>query len=378
MQIVQILRLPALQALPALPALPALQALAVMLCLGGCHLIFPFGVVGAPDGGAPLPDSAADTSVTDRSIYGDLPLDANIPVPDKGTNPGKWSQLAVNGAKWSTSITPHIWGHSTTEIYIAAGSVIFICEDKGTSLFCSKQKEVIAGNTIHDLGGFGTATYAVGETNLAYYKKEALASWTQIDVKSGSRTFQSIWCQAADSCVVGGIETSSSSGFVGTLEPGDFKFVFSVFKPIHGVWLASNGMVVAVASDGYAYHRPLSTASLDKKQPAPGTTLKAVWGDSYLDVHAVGTGGKMMHFNGTTWTSSKMTVTADLNAVWGSSKTNVFIVGTTGTIIPHNGKTWSNVISGPFGGANLTDIWGASANKVYVVAPDTRIFRGGS
>src|SRR5437667_3316723 len=59
-----------------------------------------------------------------------------------------------------------------------------------------------------------------------------------------------------------------------------------------------------------------------------GTDLSAVWSASAGDVFAVGLGGKILHYNGTSWTAQPSPTTADLAGVWGSSGTDVFAVGT--------------------------------------------------
>ena len=61
--------------------------------------------------------------------------------------------------------------------------------------------------------------------------------------------------------------------------------------------------------------------------------LTGVWGTSGTDVFAVGAGGTILHYNGTSWSSMTSGTTNTLSGVWGSSGTNIFAVGASGTIL---------------------------------------------
>jgi len=71
-----------------------------------------------------------------------------------------------------------------------------------------------------------------------------------------------------------------------------------------------------------------------------GTTnrLTAVWGSSATDVFAVGWGGTILHYDGTSWQLMTSGTGNNFNAVWGSSATDVFAVGEYGTIL-HYGES---------------------------------------
>ena len=57
-------------------------------------------------------------------------------------------------------------------------------------------------------------------------------------------------------------------------------------------------------------------------------TVNACWGTSELDVWAVGRGGRIAHFDGTSWSDVPSGTTANLVAVSGFSSTAVWIAGT--------------------------------------------------
>ena len=66
----------------------------------------------------------------------------------------------------------------------------------------------------------------------------------------------------------------------------------------------------------------------------PGTNrLEGIGGTGKGDIYAVGEGGTIIRFNGTTWTTVASGTTTTLNEVWGSSASDVFVIGQNGTIL---------------------------------------------
>lgn len=92
--------------------------------------------------------------------------------------------------------------------------------------------------------------------------------------------------------------------------------------------------ITAVGSGGNVRHFDGSTWSA---QTSPTiVTLNGVWSRLSNDVYAVGDEGKIIRFNGTEWTSFPALTTAKLYAVWGSSGTNVWVVGRGGIILHYS------------------------------------------
>jgi hypothetical protein len=106
-------------------------------------------------------------------------------------------------------------------------------------------------------------------------------------------------------------------------------------------------------------------------QSTPVTnSLWGVWGPSPTDVFAVGQGGTVLHYNGTSWQS--MTTPA-ASTVWfygvhGTSSNNVMAVGQSGGfgyVMSYNGSTWSRVVIDPV--SQLNDVWFYSPSNRYFV-----------
>ncbi len=69
-------------------------------------------------------------------------------------------------------------------------------------------------------------------------------------------------------------------------------------------------------------------------------TGSSVWGSSATDVFAVGLGGRILHYDGNTWSAQASGRAVWLKGVWGSSATDVFAVGEDSTILHYDGSDW--------------------------------------
>lgn len=101
------------------------------------------------------------------------------------------------------------------------------------------------------------------------------------------------------------------------------------------------------------------------QSPAPGKSLYGVWGSSASDVFAVGEGGTIIHYDGTSWSQMPGATTQKLYGVWGSAGDDVFASGADGTIIHYDGASWTTMESGtkvPLNGG----VWGSGKNDVFV------------
>src|SRR3989442_1436512 len=102
-----------------------------------------------------------------------------------------------------------------------------------------------------------------------------------------------------------------------------------------------------------------------------GADITAVWSASASNVFAVGVGGKILHYNGTSWTAHPNPFPIDLNGVWGSSGSDVFAVGEInlgvpqGAILHYDGTSWT--LQQVIGTESLVGVWGSSGSDVFAV-----------
>jgi hypothetical protein len=102
--------------------------------------------------------------------------------------------------------------------------------------------------------------------------------------------------------------------------------------------------------------------------------LNSIWGIAEDDIFAVGSGGVVVHYDGSEWSERKLTywagisgwVSRDLHGVWGSDANNVFAVGNNRLVWYYNGSNWlcreSTLLANP-----LYGVWGRSPDEVFGV-----------
>ena len=108
------------------------------------------------------------------------------------------------------------------------------------------------------------------------------------------------------------------------------------------------------STDGWCWQNPLPQ----------GNVLEALWVRTPTDVWAVGWGGTVLRFDGTTWQLVPSGTTEYLHGVWGSSASDVWVVGSNGLIRHFDGSAWATFDSGTTNW--LQAIWGTGANDVWI------------
>lgn len=96
-----------------------------------------------------------------------------------------------------------------------------------------------------------------------------------------------------------------------------------------------------------------------------GNDLRGVWTSPASDVWAVGAGGTILHFDGTTWSLSAHIPLVSFYGVWGSADHDIWAVGSEGAIYHFDGRAWMPIPSGV--NATLRSVWGFSALDVWAV-----------
>jgi len=128
-----------------------------------------------------------------------------------------------------------------------------------------------------------------------------------------------------------------------------------------GIYEVASGITVAKAIT----LQSVNGASFTTLRPIHD--LRGVWGSGASDVYAVGHGGTILHYNGTSWSSQTSGTTNNLYGVWGSGASDVYAVGASGTILrsTDSGTTWTSKTSGTTN--HLYGVWGSGASDVFAV-----------
>jgi hypothetical protein len=129
----------------------------------------------------------------------------------------------------------------------------------------------------------------------------------------------------------------------------------------------ADGKAFLSTEAGEAEAGPSCTAAWCIVTPSPvpnSVSASAIYGFAANDIWAVADGGLILHYDGTSWTSSVHGM-YDLSNVWGAAPNDVWIVGDGGTILHWDGSTWSPVLSNT--NLSLGWVWGSSSSNVWIV-----------
>jgi photosystem II stability/assembly factor-like uncharacterized protein len=124
--------------------------------------------------------------------------------------------------------------------------------------------------------------------------------------------------------------------------------------------------------------RTSSWVSVLAQTTSPADRFYGVWGTSESDVFVVGdagdgSGGIVLHYNGS-WT--RMTLppsTPLLESVWGASATDVYAVGPSGTILHYDGMTWT-AMTPPATTIDLKSVYGVGTD-VFAVGTAATVWK---
>lgn len=167
---------------------------------------------------------------------------------------------------------------------------------------------------------------------------------------------------------------------------------------LNGVWVSSPTLAFAVG--GNSVFRFNGSTWSSETVPALQANLTSVWGSSPTDVYAAGSGGVVLHYDGSSWvqvprvtggealavtgsgstafvTGKNFVATASrsaqtllayapqLNAVWAVDANTAFAVGESGIVWRYNNGAWQRLDTGVL--YALKDVWAPSANRVFAV-----------
>lgn len=126
---------------------------------------------------------------------------------------------------------------------------------------------------------------------------------------------------------------------------------------LSGVWQSDAALAVAVgrhSPDGVQWRQAIlmntGAGWVDAGTPGIAPRLFDVWGDASNDAFAVGWGGEILHYNGSTWSimSAGTDDAAFLHSVTGTSGSSIIAVGRTndlhGLVARYDGSTWHSSI----------------------------------
>jgi hypothetical protein len=307
-----------------------------------------------------------------------------------------------NGLLWTPMVPPlgvatatdlrGIWGNDGTHIFAVGdnGTVIFY-----NGLIWAAQTSNTTQNLLAVWGTSATNVYAVGANGvIIHYNGTAWATMTSPTANNlnalGGSGASDIWAvgDAGTTVHYNGTSWSASTSVTG----------ISLTGVVSGYAVGAYGALMTYSS-GWT----LSNQS--------GVPVNAIWADSPTDVW-VASYGTMLHYDGTSWTSTYVgakemtyglwgfasgptlyaaggsgtmsiysggswaatsTAQPGYRATWGSAASNVYAAGTSGDITQYNGSSWTN--QSALTTVSVFGLWGTSATNIYAAADSGRLFQ---
>lgn len=328
---------------------------------------------GAPDQGG----SPADLGIEpgDGAVPTDGPAPADLATPDLAS-PGWVSVYATPGGEGLNAI----FGTGASAIW-AVGEKGAVVSNTGTTGWSAAS---VSGMTQPFRGVWAAAAtdvWAVGDGGNSYHTTDGaawskVATGTTVNVNALSATSATDLWAATDNQKIMGVnyEALRGSGTAWMQSASQtVRNAQGIFAGRPGgsplVWLVGDGKTAA------AFSLTTSTWINYVTTAAGNYGLRAVWASDASSVWAVGTGGTIVRFDGTLWSSSQSGTTAQLNGIWGTSGSDLWAVGSKGALLHFDGAAW-RVVAAPIS-EDLNAVWGSggrfwavgSAGRVYEYRP---------
>jgi hypothetical protein len=163
--------------------------------------------------------------------------------------------------------------------------------------------------------------------------------------------------------LAGNISTFTTVPFSVDVVAPETWFVDYESKSLHDVCAVSSTVAFAVGDGGNILR--YDGTSWNRMPTGTAAALEAVWASAPDDAYAVGEHGIILHYSGTGWDSIPSGTSERLYDVWGSSASDVYAVGADGTILRFDGAAWNPMSSGTH--IALYGVWGSSATDVFAV-----------
>jgi hypothetical protein len=142
---------------------------------------------------------------------------------------------------------------------------------------------------------------------------------------------------------------------------------------MNAVWSFSQTSAIAVGDFGEWSRFAFGIWTVQQLPSSLGPSMFGIWAASPNFVIAVGEGGTIFRYDGSTWTEMTSSVQGNLRAVFGTSPTNIIAVGDGGLILRYDGTVWRRMTS-PVTTA-LYGVWMADDNDAVAVGANGVILR---
>ncbi len=218
------------------------------------------------------------------------------------------------------------WAAGPNELYtaMANGTILRFADNRWSTVLATPMTP-----SLHGIWGTSDGTlYAVGnDSTVVEVDPDGSARAVALPPETPSRTLHDIWGSADDQLFV-----------VGDTDPNDPEALGVILMRLDGVWtLADHTME---------------------------TGIHAVWGRRADNVYAVGEGGRVQEWNGSSWKSHLSIFSGTLYGIWGSGPDDIFAVGEQGVILKNFRTEWRQSYQDS-SQSILRDIWSSGDGHFY-------------
>lgn len=332
----------------------------------------------------------------DRLSSGASDRDQGTSPADLGSDPGDGAVPADGPA--ADLLTPDLQGPSWALVYATPGGegLNAISGTSASAIWAAGEKGVVVSNT--GTSGWAAASvtgmtqpfrgvwaaaatdvWAVGDGGSSYHTTDGVA-WTKVatgttvNVNAVSATSGTeLWAATDTQKIMGtNYEALRGSGTAWTQSASQtVRNAQGIFAGRPGgnplVWLVGDGKTAATFS--------FTTSTwLNYVTTAAGSyNLRAVWAGDASSVWAVGSGGTIVRFDGTLWSTSQSGTANQLNGTWGTSGSDVWAVGSKGTVLRFDGSAWRALPAPGPASEDLNAVWG-SGGRIWAVGSTGHVY----
>jgi hypothetical protein len=134
---------------------------------------------------------------------------------------------------------------------------------------------------------------------------------------------------------------------------------------VRALHLVPDNYLWIVGDNGRVARYPVSPIGAGVVVPLESrANLLTAWGhDTHL--WAGGTGGTILHFDGSAWHQETTGTSVTINAIFGFSSQDIWAAGDDGTVLHFDGSTWSLVSVAGYRGP-LWTLWGSAPDDVWI------------
>jgi len=214
--------------------------------------------------------------------------------------------------------------------------------------------------------GVGTDLWAVGSAGLIV--RGTTAGTFSLAPSAGLESYNlySVWAFSANDVWV----TTNGINSIGHWNGTSWSFYSLPSTPVYpncaGLWGAAPNDLWAACTKGELFHW---NGTAWTKASSPTTqTLQEIYGFAANDIWAVGDANTLLHYDGTSWHQTSLPSSGGgLFGVWGTAPNDVYVVGSKvggGRVLHFNGSSWAEVFTTNAG--SLERVSGAQG-RVWVV-----------